>query len=92
MADCWRTGGARFRHIQISLQLTTTGERKPNFVRGKTNTIDIEFQHHFAIGKRNDIVWGVDYRAIGIDTAGGISLQLDSPAVAEESCEWFCAG
>jgi iron complex outermembrane recepter protein len=28
------------------------------------NTFDVDFQHHFALGSRSDVVWGVDYRLV----------------------------
>ncbi len=28
------------------------------------NTFDVDFQHHVILGKRNDLLWGVDYRLI----------------------------
>jgi iron complex outermembrane receptor protein len=28
-----------------------------------SNTFDIDFQHHFALNSRNDVVWGLSYRA-----------------------------
>jgi iron complex outermembrane receptor protein len=53
------------------------------FVTGNSNTVDVEFQHHFALGKRQDIVWGVDYRAIEINTAGGVSVSFTPPRTIE---------
>jgi iron complex outermembrane receptor protein len=29
------------------------------------NTFDLDFQHHLAIGSRNDVVWGLGYRVTG---------------------------
>jgi iron complex outermembrane recepter protein len=26
------------------------------------NTLDVEFQHHFALGERHNVIWGVEYR------------------------------
>lgn len=31
------------------------------------NTADVEFKHHLAAGRRNDIVWGLDYRVTSDD-------------------------
>ena len=28
----------------------------------KRDTLDLDFQHRFALGNRNDIIWGVGYR------------------------------
>jgi iron complex outermembrane recepter protein len=32
-------------------------------VKETLDTIDLDFQHHFRAGSRNDVVWGVDYRS-----------------------------
>jgi len=42
-------------------------------------TIDVEFQHEFALGSRNDIVWGLDYRLIRIRSEGTVAVSF-SPA------------
>lgn len=34
----------------------------PNNYREKRDTGDIDFQHHFALGERNDVLWGLGYR------------------------------
>ena len=32
------------------------------------NTIDLEFQHNFALNEKNDVIWGLNYRNIDDDT------------------------
>lgn len=41
--------------------LTSAGEG----LATQENTFDIDFQHHFIVGSRQDIVWGLGYRLIG---------------------------
>jgi len=36
------------------------------------NTLDMEFQHHFSWGERQDLVWGVDYRYTNHDSNSAI--------------------
>jgi iron complex outermembrane recepter protein len=36
------------------------------------NTIDIDFQSHVAVGKRQDIIWGAGYRHVVDDTVGTV--------------------
>ena len=56
---------------EISLQVYYDRESgDAGFVAGTSNTVDVEFQHHFSAGKRHDIVWGVDYREIQIQHIG----------------------
>ncbi len=69
LAHWKRTFSAR---SEISLQVYFDHETADaGFVTGTSNTVEVEFHHHLAVGKRHEIVWGVDYRAIGINTAGG---------------------
>jgi iron complex outermembrane receptor protein len=69
---------------EISLQVYYDRESgDAGFVAGTSNTVDVEFQHHFSAGKRHDIVWGVDYREIQINTSGGISVAFTPPRSIE---------
>jgi iron complex outermembrane recepter protein len=34
----------------------------------RLNALDVDFQHHFAVGRRNDIVWGGGYRRLWDDS------------------------
>jgi iron complex outermembrane receptor protein len=75
---------------EISLQTYYDSETaNTGFVRGTANTFDIEFEHHFAIGERHDIVWGVDYRAIQIITSGGIPVSFAPPRTYENLASVF---
>ena len=47
---------------------TRTG---PN-TREVRNTFDLDFQHHFAWGSRQDVIWGLGYRHTGDQTVGTI--------------------
>ncbi len=38
------------------------------------NTVDLDFQHHIAIGERQDLIWGLGYRESSDHTAGTIDL------------------
>lgn len=46
--------------LQVYFDRTTRGD--PTYSIG-LNTFDIDFQHHLALASRQDIVWGVGYRA-----------------------------
>ncbi len=37
-------------------------DRNQQDVREFTNVVDAQFEHHIALGSRNDFVWGLDYR------------------------------
>ncbi len=42
-------------------------------VRGAENTVDFDFQHHLALGSRQDLVWGTGARVIHDDVRAGFS-------------------
>jgi len=64
---------ARWNHTleggsQTSLQAYyDTNRRTDSGIPVKVTTFDLDFQHHIAVGDRNDIVWGLGYRS---DTSG----------------------
>jgi iron complex outermembrane recepter protein len=47
--------------------------------RENRDTIDLEFNHHFAWGSRQDLIWGAGYRRTWDRTAGTIDDSLDPP-------------
>lgn len=75
---------------EISLQIYYDHERADaGFVRGESDTLDFEFQHHIAIGKRHDIVWGVDFRTTKIDTFGAMPVSFSPSRVLESLASAF---
>jgi iron complex outermembrane receptor protein len=40
------------------------------------NTVDVDFQHHVALGSRNDMVWGVGARAVDSQYGAGYSFTI----------------
>lgn len=52
------------------------------------NTFDIDFQHHIAVRKRHDVIWGAEYRHTADQTEGTID-QAFLPA--DESGDLFSA-
>lgn len=45
-------------------------------LRETGKTIDLDFQHHVNIGSRNDLVWGLGYRAVTTDFARGFNVDF----------------
>ncbi len=53
------------RDSELSLQLYYDRiNRKEAVVRGNINTFDLDLQHFFRLGTRNEIIWGAGYRLI----------------------------
>lgn len=44
-----------------------------------SNTVDLDFQYHLAIGLRNDLVWGVCYRLTTDTVLPGYTISFASP-------------
>ena len=52
-------------------------ERDTVIFREKRDTFDVDFQHHFPIGLRHDVVWGAGYRFTGDDVGNSSTIALN---------------
>ncbi len=50
-----------------------------SFGRIHVTTFDVDFQHHFPLGSRQDLSWGLEYRRIRDDITGTFSVSFDPP-------------
>jgi iron complex outermembrane recepter protein len=50
------------------------------FGRIRDATVDLDFQHHFGLGTRHDILWGLGYRRITDDVSGAFPVAFDPPS------------
>ncbi len=65
----------------LALQLCfDRSERKRRVLEEVRDTVDLDFQHRFALGDRHDIVWGLGYRytADNLDNSFTVSFDPDS--------------
>jgi iron complex outermembrane recepter protein len=62
-----------------TLQISFDRYEREDELREERRTLNIDFQHHFAWGTRQDFVWGANYRNTGSDTHGDLLFSL-SPA------------
>ena len=62
-----------------TLQISFDRYKRDDELREERKTLDIDFQHHFAWGTRQDIVWGANYRNTDSHTKGDLAFSL-SPA------------
>jgi iron complex outermembrane receptor protein len=53
------------------------------------NTFDFDFQHHFAWGKRQDLIWGGGYRHTADQTIGTIDQSFSPADLGAESFNMF---
>jgi iron complex outermembrane receptor protein len=62
---------------QMSLQVYDDYSRHFELgFRDSQNTVDVDFQHHIALGSHNDVVWGMGYRVIDSNYGVGDSLTI----------------
>jgi iron complex outermembrane receptor protein len=76
---------SRWRHIFSDRSDTTFQVYFDRYTRSGPesrevrNTIDFDFQHHFAWGSRQDLIWGGGYRHTGDQTVGTIDQSFVPP-------------
>ncbi len=52
-------------------------EREDPVIGDNRNTFDVDFQHRFALGKKQDMVWGLGYRFTHDDIKNTFSISFD---------------
>jgi iron complex outermembrane receptor protein len=57
----WRRTLSPDSDLQLRAYYDRTRRDDPTFI-DDLDTLDIDFQHRFALGSRNDVVWGLSYR------------------------------
>jgi len=62
-----------------TLQISFDRYKRDDQLSEERRTLDVDFQHHFAWGTRQDIVWGANYRNTDSHTDGDLAFSL-SPA------------
>jgi len=62
-----------------SLELSFDRYRRDDILSEVRGTLAIDFQHHFAWGSRQDIVWGAGYVHSNSDTLGNLTFSLNPP-------------
>jgi iron complex outermembrane receptor protein len=60
-----------------TLQISFDRYKRGDVLREKRRTFNVDFQHHFAWGTRQDLVWGANYRNTDSDTHGDLSFSLN---------------
>ena len=60
-----------------TLQISYDRYRRTDNLRESRNTVDVEFQHHFSWGNRQNIIWGLGYRDSASETHGNFTISLN---------------
>ncbi|MBI1789503.1 MAG: TonB-dependent receptor [Acidobacteria bacterium] len=62
--------------------------RDGSLYQAAENTLDFDFQHHLALGRRNDLVWGGGYRNIHDRVDGGFPVSVQP---SRRNSQWTSA-
>jgi iron complex outermembrane receptor protein len=65
-----------------TLQISFDRYKRDDALQETRRTNEIEFEHHFAWGARQDIVWGANYRNTESDTHGSLLISLHPPDIS----------
>jgi iron complex outermembrane recepter protein len=66
---------------ESDLQFSYTGYTRRDPLEPETrNTFDLEFQHHFGWGERQDFVWGAGYQYTGDSIGGSLTVYFNPPS------------
>jgi len=60
-----------------TLQVSFDRYKRDDVLREERKTLNVDFQHNFAWGMRQEIVWGANYRNTDSDTHGDLSFSLN---------------
>jgi len=74
--------------FRLQLYYDRTHRNIPGTFVEDLDTYDADFQHHFLLGERHDIVWGLGYRLIDDDVGNSRGLAFLPPHVSRQ---WFSA-
>ena len=72
----------RFSQSDLAIQayVDYAARSQPSsFGRIGVTTLDLDFQHHFPLGRRQDVTWGLGYRRIADDVTGAFPVAFVPP-------------
>jgi len=72
----WQRRFSGLSEMAVQLYYDRT-DRDEKVFREIRDTLDLDFQHQFTLGKRHAIVWGLGYRVTRDDFNGGFIVALD---------------
>ncbi len=82
----WTHAFSEESDLKVQLYYDRTHRNIPGTFAENLDTYDMDFQHHFVLGERNDIVWGFGYRLIEDDVQNTAALAFLPPQVERQ---WF---
>jgi iron complex outermembrane recepter protein len=71
-------------HSDTSLQISYDTYERSDFLREGSNTLDLDFQHHFSGWARHNVVWGLTYRHSALNSSGNLFVALDPDQITTQ--------
>jgi iron complex outermembrane recepter protein len=74
----------------MALQVYYNGINRTDYgARELSNTFDLDFQHHLAIGSRQDVVWGFEYRHTSDSILQGYAISFNPSSLSQNLTSAF---
>ncbi|MBA3683689.1 MAG: TonB-dependent receptor [Planctomycetes bacterium] len=80
----WTQRLAEESSLSLQSYYDRTDRRIPGSISSQVDTWDVDFQHHFPLGTRNDLVWGLGYRIFVDDIENAPTIALYPESVSRE--------
>jgi iron complex outermembrane receptor protein len=80
----WQHVSSESSDWKVQFYYDRTNRRIPGSFAEGLNTYDVDFQHHFPIGQRNDLVWGTAYRLIEDSIGNSPTIAFLPPRVSHQ--------
>ena len=72
-----------------TLKISFDRYNRDDVLREERRTFEVEFEHHSALGTRQEVVWGGNYRNTDSDTDGSLSFSLHPAKVNMQLFSFF---
>ncbi|MBU3898694.1 MAG: TonB-dependent receptor [Gammaproteobacteria bacterium] len=67
-------------NLQFQGAYAQTTLRIPYVMTDERNTVDLDMQHRFQMGKQQELVWGINYRLSSDTITPGLVMHMDTPS------------
>jgi iron complex outermembrane receptor protein len=79
----WNRAFSNGSETTLQMYWDRTG-RETDIFNERTDTLDLDFDHHTPLGGRQDVVWGLGYRWIGLHARGGFPVSFNPVVRADQ--------
>lgn len=72
----WKRQLASGANMELQVYYDRTHRRTPGYFEERRDTVDVDFQHHFSVGPRQDVVWGLGSRVTRDDVTNSQAVEF----------------